>query len=80
MPLPLIRLQPQKHRRALGGHPWIYSNEIVMDDAAKKLPRGLLIDTFVTKVSQDTWIYLPWDMEVQVAQPIAAQRRDGQKS
>ena len=39
-----------------------------------------LVDTFITEVSQDTWIYLPWDMEVQVAQPIAAQRRDGQKS
>ena len=46
---------------------------------AKPLGRPL-VDTFITEVSQDTWIYLPWDMEVQVAQPIAAQRRDGQKS
>jgi xanthine phosphoribosyltransferase len=29
-----------------------------------------LVDTFVTEVSQDTWIYLPWDMEMQFAKPI----------
>jgi xanthine phosphoribosyltransferase len=29
-----------------------------------------LVDTFVTEVSQDTWIYLPWDMDLQFAKPI----------
>ncbi len=29
-----------------------------------------LVDTFVTGVSQDTWIYLPWDMSLQFAPPI----------
>ena len=29
-----------------------------------------LVDTFVTEVSQDTWIYLPWDMSLQFAPPI----------
>ncbi len=29
-----------------------------------------LVDTFVTEVSQDTWIYLPWDMALQFAAPI----------
>jgi xanthine phosphoribosyltransferase len=29
-----------------------------------------LCDTFVTEVSQDTWIYLPWDLDLQYAQPI----------
>ena len=29
-----------------------------------------LVDTFVTEVSQDTWIYLPWDMEMTFAAPI----------
>jgi len=38
----IIRLQPQKHRRVQGGHPWIYSNEIVMDSATKALPKGTL--------------------------------------
>ena len=33
-----------------------------------------LVDTFVTEVSQDTWIYFPWDMEPQPIQPIAGQR------
>lgn len=32
-----------------------------------------LVDTFVTEVSQDTWIYLPWDLTLQFAPPI----RDG---
>jgi 23S rRNA (cytosine1962-C5)-methyltransferase len=39
---PIIRLQPQKHRRVQAGHPWIYSNEVVMNGAAKALPRGEL--------------------------------------
>jgi xanthine phosphoribosyltransferase len=29
-----------------------------------------LVDTFITEVSQDTWIYLPWDMDLQFATPI----------
>ena len=29
-----------------------------------------LVDTFVTEVSQDTWIFLPWDTELQFVQPI----------
>lgn len=28
------------------------------------------IDTFVTEVSQDTWIYFPWDMSLQFTPPI----------
>jgi 23S rRNA (cytosine1962-C5)-methyltransferase len=42
MTAPIIRLHPQKHRRVQGGHPWIYSNEIVMDGATKALPRGTM--------------------------------------
>ncbi len=34
-------------------------------------PAGVpLVDTFVTEVSQDTWIYLPWDMALQFAPPL----------
>jgi xanthine phosphoribosyltransferase len=33
-----------------------------------------LVDTFITEVSQDTWIYFPWDVELQFTQPIAHQR------
>lgn len=29
-----------------------------------------MVDTFITEVSQDTWIYFPWDMELQFVQPI----------
>lgn len=30
-----------------------------------------LVDTFVTEVSQDTWILFPWDTEAQFIPPIA---------
>ena len=29
------------------------------------------VDTFVTEVSQDTWIYFPWDMGLSYQEPIA---------
>ena len=34
-----------------------------------------LCDTFITEVSQDTWIYLPWDLDLAYAQPIDSARR-----
>ena len=37
---------------------------------AKPLGRPL-VDTFVTEVSQDTWIYFPWDMGLTFQPPIA---------
>ena len=40
---------------------------------AKPLGRPL-VDTFVTEVSQDTWILFPWDIEPQFAPPIANRR------
>lgn len=40
---PAIVLKPGEHRRVLSGHPWIYSNEIVMDAAAKALPPGGIV-------------------------------------
>ncbi|MDB3891899.1 xanthine phosphoribosyltransferase [Alphaproteobacteria bacterium] len=33
-----------------------------------------LVDTFVTEVSQDTWIFFPWDMEPQPSTPIIGQK------
>ena len=38
-----ITLRPEAHRRLLFGHPWVYSNEIVMDAAAKALPPGSIV-------------------------------------
>jgi xanthine phosphoribosyltransferase len=34
-----------------------------------------LVDTFITEVSQDTWIMFPWDIEPQFAPPIAKRQR-----
>jgi xanthine phosphoribosyltransferase len=33
-----------------------------------------LVDTFVTEVSQDTWIYFPWDLEPRPVEPIIGLR------
>lgn len=40
---PHVRLLPGGHRRAEAGHPWVYSNEVEMDAAAKALPPGSLV-------------------------------------
>ncbi len=41
-------------------------------------PKGRpLVDTYVTEVSQDTWILFPWDIEPQFAPPIAQARGRG---
>jgi adenine/guanine phosphoribosyltransferase-like PRPP-binding protein len=34
-----------------------------------------LVDTFMTEVSQDTWILFPWDAEIQFVQPIAGRKQ-----
>mgnify|MGYP005651158763 FL=1 len=35
-------------------------------------PEGAsLVDTFLTEVSQDTWIHFPWDTELHYSQPLA---------
>ncbi len=34
-----------------------------------------MVDTFVTEVSQDTWILFPWDIEHQFAPPLAKAKR-----
>lgn len=39
-------------------------------------PKGRpLVDTFVTEVSQDTWIYFPWDMGFTYQEPISEGHR-----
>ena len=30
---------------------------------------GNSLDTFITEVSQDTWIFFPWDMALQYVAP-----------
>ena len=35
-------------------------------------PKGVpTVDTFVTEVSQDTWIFFPWDLDVAYVAPIS---------
>ncbi len=39
-------------------------------------PAGkLLVDSFITEVSQDTWILFPWDTEPQFAVPLAKREK-----
>ena len=34
-------------------------------------PEGIpLVDTYVTELSQDTWVLFPWDSDIQYAKPI----------
>ena len=40
---PVVALLPARHRRAEAGHPWIYSNEVLMDEAARALVPGTLV-------------------------------------
>lgn len=40
---PVLRLQAGRHKRAQHGHPWVYSNEVQMDTAAKALPAGSIV-------------------------------------
>jgi 23S rRNA (cytosine1962-C5)-methyltransferase len=40
---PRIRLKPGAHKRLKAGHPWIYSNEVMMDAAAKGLVPGTVV-------------------------------------
>src|SRR5580704_1431248 len=41
---PTLLLKPREGRRARLGAPWIFSNEVQMDAAAKALPPGALVD------------------------------------
>ncbi len=36
-----------------------------------------MVDTFITEVSQDTWIFFPWDTELQFVQPIVQNAAPG---
>ena len=40
---PVVKLVRGHSKRVRGGHPWVFSNEIEMDAAAKALPRGTLV-------------------------------------
>jgi 23S rRNA (cytosine1962-C5)-methyltransferase len=40
---PLVTLLPGGHRRVEAGHPWVYSNEVEMNAAAKALAPGSLV-------------------------------------
>jgi 23S rRNA (cytosine1962-C5)-methyltransferase len=40
---PVVKLLPGRHRRAQAGHPWIYSNEVAIDAAARALAPGEVV-------------------------------------
>lgn len=44
--LPALRVKPREERRVKGGHPWIYSNELELDQTAKALVPGSLVRVF----------------------------------
>jgi len=40
---PVVKLLPGRHKRVEAGHPWVFSNEVAMDPAAKALVPGGLV-------------------------------------
>ena len=61
---------------ALPDHPspmkYVSDTSSVPDSLAKPMGKPL-VDTFITEVSQDTWIFFPWDTGLSFQPPI----RDG---
>ena len=57
---PQIQLRAGAHRRATHGHPWIYSNEVMMDAGAKALAAGTPV-TVMTASGQSlgVWAFNP---------------------
>src|SRR5437868_6300713 len=41
---PTIRLKPREGRRVRAGAPWVFSNEVEMNAAAKALPPGAIVN------------------------------------
>ena len=39
-----------------------------------------MCQTFITEVSQDTWIYFPWDLDLQYVEPISDGVRQAKES
>src|SRR5262245_18164094 len=39
---PAVTLKGGEHRRVVAGHPWVFSNEVIMDNRAKALAPGSL--------------------------------------
>lgn len=40
---PTLRLQPGEDRRIRAGHPWVFANELKLDDAGRALPAGSIV-------------------------------------
>jgi 23S rRNA (cytosine1962-C5)-methyltransferase len=47
--LPGVTLKPHGQKRLERGHPWVYSNEVEMDGAAKALPPGGLVRLYTAQ-------------------------------
>ena len=52
------------------GDGWLVVDDLVDTGNTAGKP---LVDTFITEVSQDTWILFPWDSEVQYTAPLVEQ-------
>jgi len=60
MSLPLLKIKPREGRRARAGSPWIFSNEIALDEATKRLEPGAAVDVVLDDgVALGTAIFNP---------------------
>jgi xanthine phosphoribosyltransferase len=62
------RRRPRGHRQDAGTGARLYPKAHFATVYAKPMGRGQ-VDTFITEVSQDTWIFFPWDMALQYVEP-----------
>ena len=57
---PVLRLLPGRDKRARHGHPWIYSNEVAMDAAARALTPGTVVTLRAAEgQALGTWMFNP---------------------
>ena len=64
------RRRPRRHRRDRAHRPRSLTRAHFATVYAK--PQGRpLVDTFITEVSQDTWIYFPWDLGLTFQPPLS---------
>lgn len=79
-PRPTVTLLPKRDGRVKGGHPWLFSNEIVMTSELKLLEAGALVNALTANGEKlGTWMFNPralicgrklsgtWDAKVDAA-------------
>lgn len=69
--------EQERHQSAQGNQPagaGLNRNGLIFDDLVDPGNTACvvreMVDTFITEVSEDTWIFFPWDLDVAYVAPI----------